>query len=60
MLTLVSILLLPGALLAGIAGMNVNLKLDVFVNSPLFWLVTAAVIAIATTSLIVARARDWI
>jgi len=59
-LTLVSILLLPGALLAGIAGMNVNLKLDVFVNSPLFWLVTTAVIAIATTSLIVARARDWI
>lgn len=59
-LTLVSILLLPGALLAGIAGMNVNFKLDVFFDSALFWLVSLAVIAIAATSLILARARDWI
>ena len=59
-LTLVSILLLPGALIAGIAGMNVNFKLDTFEDSPLFWLVTASVVAIAATSLVLARARDWI
>ncbi len=59
-LTLVSILLLPGALLAGIAGMNVNFKPDVFLNSALFWLVSALVIGIAATSLVVARIRNWI
>ena len=59
-LTLVSILLLPGALIAGIAGMNVNFKLDVFFDSALFWLVCSTVIAIAATSLVLARTRDWI
>ena len=59
-LTLVSILLLPGALLAGIAGMNVNFKPEVFADSALFWLVTATVIAIAVTSLVLARVRHWI
>ena len=59
-LTLVSILLLPGALIAGIAGMNVNFKPDVFFDSTLFWLVTVAVVAISATSLLLARARHWI
>jgi magnesium transporter len=59
-LTLVSILLLPGALLAGVAGMNVNFKLEVFVDSALFWLVVASVIAITVTSLLLARVRHWI
>ena len=59
-LTLVSILLLPGALLAGIAGMNVNFKPDVFADSALFWLVTATIVAIAVTSLVLARVRHWI
>jgi Mg2+ and Co2+ transporter CorA len=59
-LTLVSILLLPGALLAGIAGMNVNFKPEVFFDSTLFWLVSLTVIAIAVTSLLLARFRDWI
>jgi magnesium transporter len=59
-LTLVSILLLPGALFAGIAGMNVNFKPDVFIDSTLFWLVSLTVIAIAAASLLLARARDWI
>jgi Mg2+ and Co2+ transporter CorA len=59
-LTLVSILLLPGALIAGIAGMNVNFKPDVFLDSPLFWIVTVTVIAISATSAVLARARDWI
>jgi len=59
-LTLVSILLLPGALLAGLAGMNVNFKPEVFVDSALFWLVVTSVIAIAVTSLVLARIRHWI
>jgi magnesium transporter len=59
-LTLVSILLLPGALIAGIAGMNVNFKLDVFTDSALFWFVAATVVGIAAVSLVLARARDWI
>ena len=59
-LTLVSILLLPGALIAGIAGMNVNFKLDVFADSVLFWFVVVAVMGIAAASLVVARLRDWI
>ena len=59
-LTLVSILLLPGALIAGIAGMNVNFKPDVFFDSTLFWIVTVTVIAISATSILLARARNWI
>jgi Mg2+ and Co2+ transporter CorA len=59
-LTLVSILLLPGALLAGLAGMNVNFKLNMFLNSALFWLVSLSIIAIAAISLLLARFRDWI
>jgi hypothetical protein len=35
-------------LLAGLAGMNVNFKPEVFGDSALFWLVAASVIAIAT------------
>ena len=59
-LTLVSILLLTGAVIAGIAGMNVNFIPDVFAESTRFWLVTVAVVAIAATSLVLARARHWI
>ena len=59
-LTLVSILLLPGALIAGIAGMNVNFKPDSFVDSTLFWIVILTVIAISATSVVLARARNWI
>ena len=40
--------------------MNVNFKLDVFFDSALFWLVTVTVVAIAATSLVLARARHWI
>jgi magnesium transporter len=59
-LTLASILLLPGALLAGVAGMNVNLNPHVFVQSSLFWGVSAAILVIATGTLGVARMRRWI
>ena len=59
-LTIASILLLPGALLAGIAGMNVNFKLDVFFDSTLFWTVSATIVAIAAATLVLARQRRWI
>ena len=38
-LTLTSVILLPGALLAGVMGMNFNVSL--FDNSSLFWIVVA-------------------
>ncbi|HST19165.1 MAG TPA: CorA family divalent cation transporter [Gaiellaceae bacterium] len=60
LLTLVSILLLPGALLAGIAGMNVNFKPEVFVDSGLFWLVIGTLVAITGSSLVLARVRHWV
>ena len=59
-LTLASILLLPGALIAGVAGMNVNLGGQVFAHSPLFWSVLAAIVVIALTTLGLARLRRWI
>ncbi len=59
-LTLVSILLLPGALIAGVAGMNVNFKPEVFFDSPLFWVVIVTVAAISVTSILLARARNWV
>jgi magnesium transporter len=59
-LTLASILLLPGALLAGVAGMNVNFKLDTFFDSPLFWVVATAIVLVALATLALARLRRWI
>ena len=59
-LTLVSILLLPGALLAGVAGMNVNLSAGTFPHSPLFWVVVTAIILTAVVTLALARLRRWI
>jgi magnesium transporter len=59
-LTLASILLLPGALLAGVAGMNVNISARTFVHSPLFWVVVTAIILIAIATLAFARLRRWI
>ena len=59
-LTLASILLLPGALIAGVAGMNINFDPQVFVHSSLFWLVVTAIIVIALATLALARLRRWI
>ena len=59
-LTLASILLLPGALLAGVAGMNINFNPQVFVRSSLFWIVVTAIILIALATLGLARLRSWI
>ena len=59
-LTLASILLLPGALFAGVAGMNVNFSAHTFVHSPLFWIVVVAIILIGAATLTLARLRRWI
>jgi Mg2+ and Co2+ transporter CorA len=59
-LTLASILLLPGALFAGVAGMNVNFSGRTFIHSPLFWIVVTAIILIALATLALARLRRWI
>ena len=57
-LTLASVLLLPGSLVAGLLGMN--FKVGIFQHPFLFWVVLAAVVATAGTTLILARLRDWI
>lgn len=57
-LTLASVLLLPGSLLAGILGMN--FKLGIFQNNAYFLLALALMAAIAVTTLVLARARRWI
>ena len=59
-LTLASIVLLPGALIAGVMGMNVNFSEGTFAGSPLFWTVIGLIVAIALATLGVARARRWI
>jgi magnesium transporter len=59
-LTLTSILLLPGALIAGLMGMNVNLSAAEFVSSGLFWGVIAVMVAVVGGTLALARIRRWI
>lgn len=59
-LTLTSILLLPGSLIAGLMGMNVNLAPSEFLSSVLFWCVLVTVVVIAVTTLALARIRHWI
>ena len=59
-LTLASILLLPGALIAGLMGMNINLKASVFAHSPLLWAVIGVIVLIAGATLALARMRRWI
>ena len=57
-LTLVSVLILPGTLLAGIMGMN--FKLGLFGEEMYFWIVLAAIVVIALATLGIARIRHWI
>jgi magnesium transporter len=59
-LTLASILLLPGALIAGVLGMNINFKPSAFIQSAIFWIGTTAIAAIALMTLALARRRHWI
>lgn len=57
-LTLGSLLLLPGALLAGIMGMN--FRLGIFEDALYFWIVLALMAAIAAGTVAAARIRRWI
>ena len=57
-LTLTSVILLPGALLAAVMGMN--FKVGLFNDPVLFWVVVAVIIAIAPITVGIAKARDWI
>jgi hypothetical protein len=58
-LTLASILLLPGALIAGVMGNERRLQLRRFRTLPIFW-VSVAKILIALATLATARIRHWI
>lgn len=57
-LTLASVILLPGSVLAGVMGMN--FKVGLFDNPNIFWVVLAAILAVAVVTLAVAKHRDWI
>jgi magnesium transporter len=57
-LTLASVILLPGTLLAGVLGMN--FKVSLFSHPQLFWGVIALMVAVALVTLTVAKLRRWI
>jgi Mg2+ and Co2+ transporter CorA len=57
-LTLGALLFLPGALIAGVLGMN--FRIDLFETEWVFWVVCAGIVALALATLGIARARDWI
>jgi magnesium transporter len=57
-LTLVTVILLPASVVAGIMGMNFEVGL--FGYASLFWAVIAIMIGIAVTLLSIARHRHWI
>ena len=58
-LTLVTVLLLPGSMIASLLGMNVIVPLDK--DNPLsFWFVVGAIVLLALVIVGVARARRWL
>jgi magnesium transporter len=57
-LTLTSVILLPGALIAGVMGMN--FKAGVFEDSWMFYIVVAVILALAALTVAIAKMRDWI
>ena len=57
-LTLVTVLLLPGSLIAGLLGMNVIVPLDK--DNPMsFWFVIGGVALLAVVIVLIARRRGW-
>jgi magnesium transporter len=58
MLTLTSVILLPGALLAGVMGMN--FKVGLFERPGLFWVVLAVILSFAPITVGVAKVQRWI
>ena len=57
-LTLASVILLPAVVIAGIMGMN--FRVDVFERAELFWVVIGFMVAMAVTTLVIARWRGWL
>jgi magnesium transporter len=57
-LTLTSVILLPGALIAGVMGMN--FKVGVFEESWMFYVVDAVILALVPLTVVIARMRAWI
>jgi magnesium transporter len=57
-LTLTSVILLPGALIAGVMGMN--FKIGLFEDNWVFYLVLAVILAIAPLTVGVAKLREWV
>ena len=57
-LTLASVILLPGALVAGVLGMN--FKVGLFETNWIFYVVVALIVALAPLVIVVAKRRDWI
>jgi magnesium transporter len=57
-LTLTSVILLPGALLAAIMGMN--FRVGLFNETILFWVTVGLIIAIAPITVGIAKKKDWI
>jgi Mg2+ and Co2+ transporter CorA len=57
-LTLVSVLLLPAGVIAGVMGMN--FKVPIFDWSWMFWVVIGAMVGLASLTLLVAKLRDWL
>ena len=57
-LTLTSVIFLPGALLAGVMGMNFHVT--VFDHPAIFYVIVTAIALIAPITFLVAKSRDWI
>ena len=57
-LTIVSVLLLPGTLLAGVMGMN--FRVGLFEHPEVFWAVIGVILVLATATMLVARRRGWL
>jgi magnesium transporter len=57
-LTLVSVILLPGTLVAGVMGMN--FKVGLFQHEWLFWVILAAIAGVAPLTIGAAKTRKWI
>jgi magnesium transporter len=57
-LTLTSVILLPGALIAGVMGMN--FKVGFFEETLWFWVVVGVIAAIAPVAIGLAKQREWI
>ncbi len=57
-LTIASVVLLPGALVAGVMGMN--FKVGLFDHPVVFWFVVAGIAAVGVATLAVAKLRGWL